>query len=143
MVGSCEQKQCHAHGRQRAVARHQDAPSFEAVCSVPRHECESDGGKKQCEANPGQVERAAGQGVDLPADRDALHLAPEDDQDSGCAIEIEIPVRERRRPRRSARHWLHVAAFSADRHRELAARFRRRGGRARVPRQLSERQRHG
>ena len=60
------------------VASHQDPAAVDPVRGVSGDERETDGREELRETHPGEVHGPAGHGVDLPADRHALHLHAED-----------------------------------------------------------------
>jgi hypothetical protein len=124
--------------RHGPVADQQDIAALEPVSGVPGHEREACGGEKLSEADIGEIERAPGDGINLPPDGDALHLYAQDREQARRLEEVEVAVLEGGRPSDPFRCGAGRVA-----HRATARRFARFGGRASVPRHFAAPHRHG
>ncbi len=93
-----EEQQGRAHAKSR-IAGHQQFSPVERIRRVPRDKKQQDARRELGQAHQAQVERPLGDFVDLPADRDRLHLQSGNDQKTSQLVEGKVRIREGNAPR--------------------------------------------
>ena len=93
-----EEQQRRAHAKS-SVAGHQQFSPVERVRRMPRDQKQQDARRELGQPHQAQVERPLRDFVDLPADRDRLHLEAGYDQKTSQLVKRKVRIREGNAPR--------------------------------------------